>query len=188
MGKFAVSVELRPPPPPAFKDSCAHGSWVWDKASPRKQNSKNLQLRKELPTPQHHTCLIVIFTMFLRISPLQELGSLLSASTRKGMWPTLYPTPTGGNICSQPTSKCIRRPHPSPTNQQVNRYMARSLLALLYLWAIKTDTTMHPELALPNYQEATCCVNSVSCLDKLFLHLALNLENSFSVHMQKLQH
>ena len=119
VGKFAVSVELRPPPPPAFKDSCAHGSWVWDKASPRKQNSKNLQLRKELPTPQHHTCLIVIFTMFLRISPLQQLGSLLSASTRKGMWPTLYPTPTGGNICSQPTSKCIRRPHPSPTNQQV---------------------------------------------------------------------
>ena len=50
-------------------------------------------------------------------------------------------------------SKCIRRPHPSLANQQVHRWMASPLLALLSLWAIKTDTTMCGGLALPGYQE-----------------------------------
>lgn len=78
------------------------------------------------------------------------------------------PCPYMGNICPQPTSKCIQRTQPSPSNQQAypkppillhpisrsGRCMAGPLLAPLCLWAIKTDTTMRPESsALPDYQD-----------------------------------
>ena len=73
----------------------------------------------------------------------------------KKVYSPLLTLPYKGNICPQPTSKCISRPHPSPANQQVSRCMARPLLTLLCLWAIKTDTTMHLELTLPDYQEVS---------------------------------
>ena len=73
--------------------------------------------------------------------------------------------PYRGNICPQSTSKCIQRPHSFPTNQQVDRCLARPLLALL--WAIKTDTTMHPGSLSLIIRKLAPCVNSVSCLNKL---------------------
>lgn len=50
------------------------------------------------------------------------------------------------------TSKCQKTPF-FPNQSTVNRYMARPLPVLLCLWAIKTDMTMCPELALPDHQE-----------------------------------
>ena len=66
--------------------------------------------------------------------------------------PLLIP-PLKGQHSLQPTSKCIRRPHSSTNNHQVDRCMERPLLTLCYLWAMKTDTTKHPGLALLDYQE-----------------------------------
>ena len=86
---------------------------------------------------------------------LSNLANSFLPPTRKGMWPTPHPAPIQATYASnqsasiskdpilpQPTSKCIRRPHSSPTNLQGNKCMARPLLALLCLWAITTDTTM----------------------------------------------
>lgn len=79
------------------------------------------------------------------------------------------PRPYEGNICPQPTSKCFRRPHSSPTNQQVNRCMARPLLALLCLWAIKADTTRHLGCVSLIIRKLIRSVNRVSCLNKLVI-------------------
>ena len=67
----------------------------------------------------------------------------------------LLTCPYRGNMCPQPTSKGIRRPHSSPTKQQVNRRMAEPLLELFCLWAVKTDTTTRPESALPDCQKVS---------------------------------
>ena len=70
-------------------------------------------------------------------------------------------------ILPQPTRKCIRSPHSSPTNQQVNRCMARPLFAVLCFWAIKTDASMHQSRLSLIIRKSGDCVNSVSCLHKL---------------------
>ena len=85
--------------------------------------SKEIKLKKLLakvriarPLSAHLSHCIV--TMFLGTTPPSNLAYFFLPPTRKGMWPTPYPPPKG-NICSQPTSKCIRGPHSSPTNEEV---------------------------------------------------------------------
>ena len=41
-----------------------------------------------MPDPYRPTYLTVVVTMFIRTSPLQQLGLLLPTPTRKGIWPT----------------------------------------------------------------------------------------------------
>ena len=98
--------------------------------------------------------------------PLLEkvCGSLLTHPYRTLIWP-------------QPANKCIIRPHLSPTNQQVSRCIARPLLSLLFLWAIKTQDHA---LSLIIRKSADVLTASLSSINLSFLHLALNLENSFS--------
>lgn len=59
--------------------------------------------------------------------PLISLAYSFLLPTRKAH---SFPHPYCSNICSQPTSKCIQRPRPSPTNQHVSMCTARPLLAL----------------------------------------------------------
>ena len=61
--------------------------------------------------------------------------------TRKGMWPTPHPTLIGAIYIPNEPASVSQDPHSSPTNQQVNRCMARPLLSLLCLSPIKTDGT-----------------------------------------------
>jgi len=79
--------------------------------------------------------------------------------TRKGMWPaphSHYMLPTNQQM--YPKTPLF------PINQQISRCILRPLLSP---WTIKTDMTMHSELALPDHQKLAHCVNSISCLNKL---------------------
>ena len=55
--------------------------------------------------------------------------------------------------------------------------MVRPLLSLPRLWAIKTDTTM---LSLIIRSQPAALTVSLASINLSFLHLAWNLENSFS--------
>lgn len=86
--------------------------------------------------------------------------------TRKVCGPLLT-LPHRGNKGRQPTSNCVGRPQNSPTNQQGQQvYPETTPLYPLSLGYKKTWPCAWGGLPL-NIRKSSCCVNSVSCLNKL---------------------
>ena len=137
-------------------------SSLWDfKASPRRWNSKSSG-RDKITRPlssymSHRNCNNVPEAL----PPPNNLAYSFLHFTRQGI-------------------KYIRRPHLSPTNQQVNRCMVRPLLAPLSL-DYKNSHDHAPRVRFP-WSAGSRPIVLTDFLTSInsFLHFALSLENSFS--------
>lgn len=84
-----------------------------------------------------------------------------------------------------PTNRQVYQKTPSfPNKQQVSRCMARPRLTLLYLWAIKTDATLHPRRLSLIIWKSAHCVNRVSGLNKLVFSTPRFKSRKFFFHPQ----
>ena len=111
-------------------------------------------------------------------------------------WPTPS-CPLLGKVCGPFLTLFLQGQYMPPTNQQVypktpsfpnqpggQQEQSKTSPQLLCLWALKTDMTMCPGSALPDYEESAHCVNNVSSLNKLVFSTPCFESGQFFFHLR----
>ena len=142
------------------------------KASSRRQNSEPLaktRITRPLSLPYLYHCNAPSPTLSI-------LAYSFLPPTRKGVWSTCHPALHIGPY-TPPTNQQMYSMIPFyPTNQQVSWCIHETSP----LWAIKTDKTVClTHLSLLSGSQPAVLTKSLASINLSFLHVALNLENSF---------